>query len=302
VRGASILIAALVSTNAFGQADAIDSCLKRLDPTTDIGYERIAARCPDLTRQLEAGAWSAWLPREWKTPNNDLSAASLKDLRQLAEHELATRAPARAPSLVPLPAILLDLGPMESRRTGLWARFTNWLRIALERQGPSDGHDWWDRTVGRVSVSQTVIDVIGYGCLAAVVAIAVSLVLNELQVAGVFGVGRIRAGGKAGGRVTTRAPSDWTAIESASAGERPRLLLELIAARLVELNRLPPAGAFTVRELLQNAHLPRGDDRSVLADVALAAEKVRFSGEPIPAAHLEAVAERGRQLLEHLGA
>src|SRR5690242_8097309 len=106
MRGASILIAAIVSTNAFGQVDAIDHCVKRLDPQTDVGYERVAARCPDLTRQLDASSWSAWLPPEWKAPNNDLSAESLKDLRQVVERELATRTSERTPSLGSLHAIL----------------------------------------------------------------------------------------------------------------------------------------------------------------------------------------------------
>src|SRR5215467_10070296 len=101
-----ILIAAVLAPEAFGQADAIDACLRRLDPQTDIGYERIAARCPDLTRQLQASEGAAWLPRQWQAPNNDLSAASLEDLRHLLARELATQAtPSRAPSLVPLQSI-----------------------------------------------------------------------------------------------------------------------------------------------------------------------------------------------------
>ena len=138
------------------------------DKHLDIGYERIAVRCPDLIRQLEAGAWSAWLPREWTTPSNDLSAASLIDLRQLVAHELATRAPARAPGLVALTSILLDLGPMESRRTGLWARFTN----GCGSLGAS-GSFGWRRLVGPDGrPGQCFADrhrLIGYGCLAAVV-------------------------------------------------------------------------------------------------------------------------------------
>ena len=95
-------------------------------------------------------------------------------------------------------------------------------------------------------------------------------------------------------------PSDWSAIQSAPGRERPRLLLELIAARLMELDRLPPAGGFTVRELLQQARLSQVEDRALLTDVALAAERVRFSGEPMPTASLETVVERGRRLLERL--
>src|SRR5262249_22447661 len=59
----------------------IDACVARLDPQLDIGYDRIAARCPDLMRQLETGAWAPWLPRGWKEPGNDLSVGSLKEFR-----------------------------------------------------------------------------------------------------------------------------------------------------------------------------------------------------------------------------
>ena len=59
--------AAVVRTGAFGAAPAslpdVDSCVRVLDPQLDIGYDRIAARCPVLARELEHGAWSSWLPR-----------------------------------------------------------------------------------------------------------------------------------------------------------------------------------------------------------------------------------------------
>ena len=297
----SILIAAVIAPNAFAQVDAIDSCIKRLDPRTDVGYERIAARCPDLTRQLEASSASAWLPKEWKTPNNDLSADSLKDLRQLVIRELATRATSRTPSVVPLQAILVELGPMESPSTGVWSRFTTWLRQALERGGPSDTDGWWDRMTARISLSQAIIDAMGYGCLAAVVIMALGLIVNELRVVGVFNLRRRRAVGKSSDRADAEATSHWMAIQSAPAGDRPRLLLEWIAARLMELNRLPPAGGLTVRELLQYVHLARSEDRSLLADLALTAERVRFSSDQIPTASLEVAVERGRLLLERLG-
>jgi hypothetical protein len=298
---ASILIAAVIAPNAFGQVEAIDNCVKRLDPHTDVGYERIAARCPDLTRQLEASSWSAWLPKEWKTPNNDLSADSLKDLRQLVGRELATRTTSRTPSIVPLHAILAELGPMESPSTGVWSRFNRWLREALERGGPSDTHDWWDRMTGRISLSQAFIDAMGYTCLAAVVLMALGLIINELRVAGVFGARRHRVLEGADDRPHKDTTSRWIAIQNAPAADRPRLLLEWIAARLVELKRLPPAGGFTVRELLQSAHFARNEDQLLLADVALTAERVRFSGDQIPLTSLEAVVERGRTLLERLG-
>lgn len=290
---ASILIAAAVAPGVFGQDGlaAIDACLQRLSPQS--GYEELAARCPDVIPRLQASDSAAWLPAGWSGPGNDLSASGLRELRHSIAYQLSLRAPSQPPDRAALRAILADLGPMEPTNTGAWSRFTRWLREALERRGPAS----W--TGPRLSPSQAVIDLICYACLAAVVAMAIAVIVNELRVAGAFAPRRQRNAAE------PRAPaapliSDWSTIQNASPPERPRLLLELISARLIELNRLPPASGFTVRELLQAVRSVRGEDRSLLADVALAAERVRFSGEPLPATSLEAVVERGRRLLEHL--
>jgi hypothetical protein len=298
----SILIAAVVATNASGEdsLDAIDGCIRHLDPQADVGYERIAARCPDLTRRLETSSWTAWLPRDWKESSYDLSASSLRELRSLVARELATRTTPRTPRLAPLNAILSELGPMEPREMGPWTRFNRWLREALERDDPSTGGDWLDRMLARVGPSQAVIDLLCYAGLAVVVAMAGVLIANELRVAGVFTSRRRRASPGAGPGSRTSGPSDWDTIERAATRDRPRLLLDLIAARLTELNRLPPAGGLTVRELVQKARVGGDEERALLADVALAAERVRFSGEPIPTARLDVAVERGRQLLERL--
>lgn len=293
---ASILIAAAVAPGAFGQSGltSIDGCLQRLDAQS--GYEEIAARCPELTSHLQASDLAAWLPAGWSGPGGDLSAAGLRELRHSIAYQLSLRAPLQPPDRAALHALLLELGPMEPTNTGAWGRFTRWLRQALERRDSADAH--WDGP--RMTPSQAVIDVICYACLAAVVVMAIAVIVNELRVAGAFAPRGARDAEESRARSAVRPTSDWSTIQSASPPERPRLLLELISARLIELNRLPPASGFTVRELLQAVRSVRGEDRSVLADVALAAERVRFSGEPLPAASLEAVVERGRRLLEHL--
>ena len=301
-----LIAAAVIAPHAFGQdaLDAIDGCIKRLDPQG--GYERIAERCPDLMRRVQRSAWAAWLPENWYAQSNDLSAASLKELRQLVVHELSLRTSSRAPDRAKLNAILLALGPMEPQSISLWTRFTGWLREALQRGEPSPEDNWLDRMIARAGPSQTVIDSIAYACLAVVVGMALALIVNELRLAGAFAHGGEQAG--AGRRAwpidkgRTSPTSEWSAIQSAPARERPRLLLERISARLMELGRLPPAGGLTVRELLGRARLVQSEDLFALAELALAAERVRFSGEPIPAASLEAVVEGGRRLLQQLSA
>ena len=42
--------------------DRLDACIGRLDQQLDVGYERIAARCPELAPALAQSPWAPWLP------------------------------------------------------------------------------------------------------------------------------------------------------------------------------------------------------------------------------------------------
>jgi hypothetical protein len=127
-------------------------------------------------------------------------------------------------------------------------------------------------------------------------------VLNELRTAGLFGrrMGAARkrqtqfAGGTAG--------MSWRDIERATLSDRPRLLLELIVRRLSDRGALPPSGALTVRELTRAVQLPEAEDRSRLAELALAAERVRYSAQEPGAAGLDEPLVRGKELLSRLEA
>jgi hypothetical protein len=80
------------------------------------------------------------------------------------------------------------------------------------------------------------------------------------------------------------------------------LLLELIARRLIDRGYLPPAGALTVRELTSAARLPEPDDRTRLSELALTAERVRYSAGELDSEALDRSVARGRELLERLDA
>ena len=94
----------------------------------------------------------------------------------------------------------------------------------------------------------------------------------------------------------------WRDIERAQLGDRPRLLLELILKRLSDRELLPPSGALTVRELSRDVRLPEVEDRSRLTDLALAAERVRYSANESPPGGLDVPIGRGRELLDRLEA
>jgi len=280
---------------------AIDSCVRKLDPGVDIGYERIATRCPDLARRLDRAEWSAWLPRSWKQPDNDLSAGGLQELRVLVARELATPPIVRTPRVERLTAILANLGEGAHEPPGWWTRCKAWLRDVFGRPEQVDADSGFARLIAQVGFSEAVVETISYAALALVVVLAGLIVVNELRSAGVFGAKRSRRAAQGVHRTPSRRDGlSWRDVERAPLYHRPRWLLELIAARLTEQDRLPPASGLTVRELAGAARLPDETDRPRLEQLALAAELVRFSDREISPDNIDAAVERGRELLERL--
>jgi hypothetical protein len=94
----------------------------------------------------------------------------------------------------------------------------------------------------------------------------------------------------------------WSDIERAPLADKPRLLLEMIVKRLSDRGYLPPAGALTVRELTRSVQLPEPDDRTRLSDLALAAERLRYSARELESGALHESVARGRELLDRLDA
>ena len=292
---------------------AIDSCVARLNPETDIGYERVAARCPDLARRLDEAGLSAWLPPDWKKSGNDLSSGGLRELGNLLARQERERAvpPARAhqPDVSHLPAILAGsaAGDAAAMGRGWWSRTKAWLRDVFERREAEDD-SWFSRVVGQNGPSQAVIELISYVALALVVVLAVVIVANELWVDEVLGrlwrryVLRRRTVVPAGAE--RKIATGWARkdVHEAALAQRPGMLLDLIASRLTEEGRLPQSRGLTVRELTRLARLPDEADRRRLAELARMSERMSFSNEPIPETAVGTVLEDALLLLERISA
>lgn len=278
---------------------AIEKCIARLDPEVDVGYERIAAACPDLARTLEQSGFAQWLPLGWKESRNNLSAGSLQELRAVVEKELATRPAARVPDVSHLTNVLAGLGDPHAQTGGAWARFKKWLRDLMEKRERVTNENWFDRMVSRVGVSAAVGELLTYIALGAVVVLALIVVINELKAAGILGGRRIgREAGDEGGSLRMRAVPTMGDIEKAPLIERPAMMLELIASKLTAIGRLPPASALTVRELERSADLQGDEDRARLSTLALTTERARFAQEGVPDAMLEHAVGEGHELLQ----
>lgn len=289
---------------------AIDSCIGRLNSDTDIGYERIVTRCPDLARRLDQAGLSAWLPRDWKRPGNDLSSGGLRELGNLLALEdrdsAASSAPPHKPDVSHLAAILAGFaGGDAAGGRGWWARTKAWLRDVFEHR-EEEADSWFSRVVGQNGLSQAILELVSYAALALVVVLAVVIVANELLVDGVLGrlwrryvTGR-RVGVPLGDEREDAPVVTWDEVHRAALPQRPRMLLELIAARLTEDGLLPHSRGMTVRELTRLAQLSDEADRRRLAELARMSERMRFSNEPIPDTVVSAVLEDGRLLLERI--
>jgi hypothetical protein len=281
---------------------AIDACLPQLDAGLDVGYQRIAERCPDLTPSLVASPWGAWLPRDWYQPHNQLSADGLGELRALLVRESAATVTGHEPRTATVSGVLKGLSVAEHRRSW-WERFKNWLHELFARP-PATEDSWLQRLLVRVHLPPILGRWIVWVVLALVTAVGLGIVVNELRIAGWL---PLRRGG--GARVRIAAAAAGAAggvgleeLQRASLSQQPRMLLELVAARLTQLARLPPARALTVRELSGAARLEDAADRARLRELAATCERVRFSDEEVEPAMLARALAQGRELLASLDA
>ncbi|MEJ0036612.1 MAG: DUF4129 domain-containing protein [Gammaproteobacteria bacterium] len=278
---------------------AIADCTPRLDAQADVGYDRIAVRCPDLASALERSGVEQWLPRGWKEIRNNLSAGSLTELRSLIDRELAAHASERKPRVAALNEVLAGLGDQRRVSSDTWLRFKRWLRELLERHDREDHDDWFDRMVDRVGLSDAIGEIVTYISLGAMVVLALIVVLNELKAAGLLGRRARSATEETESDLAVSRPIPTLGeIERAPLLERPRLLLELIAAKLTAIRRLPPAGAMTARELSHAVNLESAPDRERLASLATTAERARYAESGVPEDALASAYVSGRALLD----
>jgi Domain of unknown function (DUF4129) len=279
----------------------VEACSERLDPQIDIGYERIAARCPDLARRLEQNALAAWLPEGWKDAGNNLSAGSLQELAVLMRREIATPATGRTPNVKHLHAVLVEIGQSTQQQSSLWRRMRLWLHKVFPSSAEPTDTGWIPRMISRIGLPQTVIELVTYLALAVVIGLSVLILTNEVRQTGLF---RRRLGRtESVSRITTvesRVRLDWRDVERAELADKPRVLLELLLDRLTRAHRLPPAHSLTTREISRAASLPDQQNAERLRLIAQTAERLRYASRAPSGAEIEQVVEDGRVLLAEL--
>lgn len=295
-----LVAAALPCAQARDALQAIDDCIPRLDTGLDVSYARIALRCPDLTPALSGGPWAPWLPAGWQRPGSQLSASGLGELRILLARATAPQVALRPPPRTDRVAAVLAAATHGDATTGSWwLRFKDWLHRILTPPARADS-GWLSRLLAEMNLSGSAMELIAWGAFALVVVLAGAIVVNELRIAGLLRGSARRAGTRAATASHSRAGPTLEEIDRAAPEEQPALLLERIAMRLAEQERLPPARALTARELRCRAQLPEESARVRLGELVSVCERVRFSGERVAAASLAASVRSGRALLATL--
>ncbi|HEY2808139.1 MAG TPA: hypothetical protein VGI91_05060 [Steroidobacteraceae bacterium] len=295
--GILLLLAGSSGAQAHELLDRLDACSARLDRELDVGYERIAARCPELAGALTHSAWAPWLPADWNQPRNQLSAQGLTELHTLLSRSLAPSVPVRAPRPQTAAAVIARISPAEDSGRGWWGRFKAWLRKIMSGGESDSGLGAW---LSHLDFPHAAVTVIAWLTLALVMAAALAILVNELRLAGIFKARRPTPRGGQPRHDVGQADEALDELERREPREQPALLLQLIAARLTEQGRLPPARALTARELLQGARLGEDSDRAALAELASASEQLRFSTRDFAATSLASAISAGRRMLVRL--
>jgi hypothetical protein len=301
-----LLAVLLIAVAARGVAaqdplPVIDECIAKLDASVDVGYARIAERCPQLTAALSQAPYASWLPADWKRPDNQLSAQGLSELRVLlARAADAHPLRAAAPDTRHVAAVLQVLALQEQAHVSWWSRFKEWLRQIMSL--PSQPNEsWLARWLRGFSLSRNAMDIIIWGCLALAVLLALGVIVNELRVAGRLGArtrrSRLNVAAAPGGSDLTLAQ-----VEAAAPREQPGLMLELIAAHLAARDLLPPARTLTARELTRRARLPERGGRTHLAELVAVCERIRFADQEVEEDTRLGALQGARRLLETIDA
>jgi hypothetical protein len=276
----------------------LDECIQRLDPLRDVGYSRVASRCPELAPALAASPWAPWLPHDWDRPGNELSAAGLIELRTLLTRPMPlARTP--QPRTARVGAVLAGLAVPEAPRASWWTRFKQWLRELFTPRPRNANDDWLRRLFGDSGLPQAMLDLIAWTSIGVIVALAAAIIANELRVAGLLRR-RWSHRPRAAGGATEQPVLTLRQVDEAGPLQQPRLLLELIVARLRAQQLLPPARALTVHELARAVQLPLPEDRARFASLTAVCERIRFGGDELSPSILTAALARGRELLGSL--
>ncbi len=276
---------------------AVDTCRARLDARVDVGIERVRRRCPELLPALEKAPWRALLPRSLGERREEISAESLRALSELVRHAKDAGSQRPAPARSVLDPVLAELGEQGQQGATRWERLKRWLKQKLEHRPGSDEPGWLEKWSRRLRTSEGVAQAITYVGYAMVVLLVLWAIWQELRAAGLWSR---RAARRKDPAAEWRRRLMLADVLEAPLSERPGMLLRLLGEALARAQRLPAADGLTAGAIVRQAHLDADADRAALAQVARAAEQLRYAARPPPEDAIEGSVSGARELLGRL--
>ena len=294
------LLALVFAGGAFAADDAalrvVQACRARLDPSTDVGIERIQKRCPDLLPALASAPWRGLLPQSLRERREEITAGSLRALEELVRQSGAGPTLRAAPGREKLDPVLAELGAKGQQGATRWERFKRWLKEKLEKRKDGDDASALDKWARQLQTSEGIAQAITYLGYVLVGVLVLFVIWSELRAAG-FGASR-RA------RARSDPASQWQRrlmladVAAAPLADRPGMLLRLLGEALTRAERLPAAEGLTAAAIARRASLDSDDERAGLAQVAATADAVRYGQSTPPDDTLQGTVAAGRALLE----
>ncbi len=278
---------------------ALDACRARLDPRTDIGFERIEQRCPELRAQLESAPWASLLPPDIGQRRNEISAESLRQLAELVRASQGEADSRAAPDVKRLTPVLEGLGEKGQEGATRWERFKRWMQDKLQKRAEAENDEdesWLDKLGRKFETSEGVAQAITYAGYALMAALVLLVVYSELRAAGLLG-GTRRDARRPDPRSGWRRRLQLADVMAAPLADRPGLLLRMLGEALSRAHRLPAPDGLTATAIARRARLDEEADRAGLESLAVTADAVRFSPRAPADDQLEGAAHTAQALL-----
>jgi len=293
---AGIVVMGVASAADDAALRVVEACRARLDPSIDVGIERIQKRCPELLPALASAPWRGLLPQNLRERREEITAESLRALAELVRHSGGDATPRDAPTREKLEPVLAALGATGQQGATRWERFKQWLKEKLEKRKDDDAGalEKWSR---QFQTSEGIAQAITYLGYVMVGVLVLMVIWSELRAAGLVG-GTRRA------RARSAAAAQWqrrlmlSDVAAAPLADRPGMLLRLLGEALTRAGRLPAAEGLTAAAIVRRASLESEQERVELAQVATTADSVRYGDSTPPDDKLEGTVAAARALLE----
>jgi hypothetical protein len=277
---------------------AVESCRARLNPSTDVGIERIQKRCPELLPALANAPWRGLLPQSMRDRRDEISAESLRALVELVRESGGDATLRDAPSREKLGPVLAELGTQGQQGATRWERLKQWLKEKLEKR-QDDGSSALEKWSRQFRTSEGIAQAITYLGYAMVGALVLLVIWSELRAAGLLG-GTPRARARSAAAAQWRRRLMLEDVAAAPLAERPGMLLRLLGEALTRADRLPAPDGLTAAAIARRATLDSDDERADLANVAAIADTVRYGDSTPPDDRLEGSVAAAKALLEKI--